>query len=287
MAIDFTINQSPVDGSTLSFVDISSTFSGVLRTRFVFGSHAADLAQTVLVEGDPLEQYRQYQKTSLYASIYDNKTIPVAGMYIPFVTSLTVLPNDTFVETGRTSKYVSGATYLPTSSYNTFTRTPQDLLYASDVTVFPDGIYYLQYERYTNTIPSTITNVTAGSTYLVVGSATYNGNSYINGEVFVAGDNGPISFSRGNTAYILLDNKFKYFPCLFTVRKDYHNLLYRVFATCGCHDKLQDELYAIRCKIEFIEDSTIMDLTSATLCATILSNIQTELARLDGCIPQV
>jgi hypothetical protein len=289
MAIDFTISQNAQDGTTLSFVDKSATFTGVLQTRFIWGSYTGDLAavETNLIEGDSLEQYRQYQKTSLFGSVYNGKTIPVGGMYIPFVTGLTVLAGDTFKETGRTSKFVSWPTYLPTSSYNIFTRTPQDLLYPSDVTVFPAGIYYLQYERYTYTIPSTLTNVTQGSTYMVLGGCTYNGNTYINGEVFVAGDNGSVSFSRGNTLYILQDAKFSYFLCDFEIVRDLDALEWRAIASCGCDCEWQKQIWILRQKLLLIQRAMIMNRTSATLCNTLLENIQTEIARLESCIPQV
>lgn len=290
MVTDFTLVQNPQNGENLIFTDTSTgiNFSDVKIVRFYFGSFLNDLAenQSQLVTGEILKIWTEYIKLTLPASTYDLKILVAAQVFIPFISGLTVLAGDKFTQTGRTSKYVSPATYLPTANYTPYILTPQDLLFPSNVTVIPAGIYYLQYEQYGDSVPNPLVNMVAGRTYLVEGAGTcvYNSSVYRTGEQITGADTNAVSFTGSATLKQWFGVKFQYFVCTFTIRRDLDELEYRVICGCGCDDDAR-ELVNLNVMLDWVISATITDHTSATLCNTTLNRIQSAIARLKNCIP--
>lgn len=290
--LNYTFEVSKVDGTLSYFTDTTANYGqggnipygSVLRTRLVLGSYLGDLDTTDLVEGDTIERWREIQKTSLAPSTYDGKIIVVGQRYIPFVTTLTVLTGDTFSTTGRWSEYITPATYLPTANQLPLTRTPQQFGFSTDVTVFPDRLYYAQYEVYTNTSPSTITNATAGATYMCSGNVTYNGSTYGVGEVFTANDNGTVSMGRGTVVYIQAAAKFQYFLFLFETETRINQLILQLRAACGCNDNLEYQVFKVRMTLEALKAMDIMNRTDATKAQSTLEQIFSELTLLEQCV---
>lgn len=288
MLLDLTydIQVSMQDGKSCGFADITAdygingnpNYSDILAVRLYFGIYANEVAPTTLTATAPMDQYREYQKTSLASSVYDNKTIQHGQDYIPFITSLTVLSGDIFITTGRYSEYIAPATYLPTAVRNVLTLFPTDLGITQTL-VFPDGVYYLTYEVYTISGISTGGNVVANTQYMVKGSGTvvYDGNTYRTGEVFIAADANVVTYTGSAVLVVLNSLVFRYFIFTFSIETQLAVLILELTRSCNCNDELWYQIMIMRSKIESIKVSNIMDKTDAQLAQQMIYDIQIEI----------
>jgi hypothetical protein len=108
---------------------------------------------------------------------------------------------------------------------------PLDLTTANfgiDQTVFPNTVYNVQYELYKKTTPVTLTNVSNEVQYIVYGdgTCTYNGNTYREGEVFIAENNGAVSFTGGAKLAELLESRHKFYTFVWELKQRLYNIVH-------------------------------------------------------------
>lgn len=246
-------------------------YSDVRAVRMVMTNWTGQQNPVTLTQGDALEQYRRYIKTSITTSVYDNKTLTLSSFFIPFIDGLTVLSGDTFETTGAFSTYISSSTYLPTSSFNVF---PIPLSYwgITDRTTFEDMVYGLQYEIYVDTDPVTLTNVVNEKQYIVygtTGTAVWNGNTYRIGEVFIASDNGAISFTGDAVVKVLEASVNNYFAVTYDIEK--RLAIYVADNRCACENPKISEMYA---QLEALKDSNYSQWESITNAMVTIADLQ-------------
>jgi hypothetical protein len=251
--LNFSIEVDNSNGSFLFFRDTTTdygingniNYSDVKAIRMVMTNWMAQQNPLSLVAGDSLDQYRQYVKTNIGSSVYDNKTLTLASYFIPFISGLSVLSGDTFETTGAYSTYIDPSSYLPTSSFNVFVIPVS--YFGLTETVFPNMVYGIQYEIYVDTDPDPLTNVVDEKQYIVhgtTGTAIWNGNTYRIGEVFIATDSGAVSFTGDATLKVLEASVNNYFAIVWDIQNRLY--VYKATQTCkGCNDDItiiQDEI---------------------------------------------
>lgn len=288
LTLEYDISVNPTDGESANFIDSSIdygiggniTYSDVKDIRFYRGNYVDDQNVQLLSGSGTMEQWREYQSQTLAPFTYDNKIIPIAGKFIPFISGIIVQSNSIMQTTGRYSPYISPATYLPLVTKNVLVLTPAD--FGLTDTIFPDRVYYGQYEVYIDTSPTTLTNVTNGNMYIVYGGATgtctYNGSIYRPGEVFIAGDNNAVVFANGAVLKILGALRFKYFTFTYNIQKSLADLTVRAIADCKATDDLMYKIVVMRAKLKGLQTLNIMNWTSAALAQNTIDDITKEIA---------
>lgn len=216
-------------------------YSDVKQVRLVCGNYKSETFPVNVSVGDTLYQWVQYQKTSLLPSTYDDVIVNSGDFYIPFIQGITVLSGDTFIAAGFASKYIPPATYLPTSSHNILNLDPSywQLGYNEvPLTVFDSQVFSLQYEIYQDTTPNPLITVVIDKQYIVTGNTgvcTYNGSDYKIGMVFIAADNGVVTFTGDSTLKVLYASAFNYWTWVWDLNK--RLLLVGLNQeNCGCRD---------------------------------------------------
>jgi hypothetical protein len=203
MALDvnYTYSIYNSDGDKMVFVDTTPPYSAnetggygspnitraqVSMVRIQFGNFPDITAQTTKKAGETLVQYRKYLKTSGSAQTYDNKVIESGDVYIPFLTSTTVIAGDIFQDLGYYVPFVPVASFLPTTNTTPYILSiPQVGLAATNQTI-TDLVWSLQYEVYGVATSTPFTTV-QGQQYIVSGDGLVeqSGSTYRYGEVFI------------------------------------------------------------------------------------------------------
>lgn len=286
-SIDYSVSVSTIDGESVNFIDTTLDYGGsnidysdIRIIRFYRGDYTLDISPTTLNSGGIMSQWREYQSGVIVPFIYDNKIVPAAGRFIPFISGVTVQSNSVMSTTGRYSPYIAPATYLPTATKNTLILTPSD--FGLTDTVFPDRVYYGQYEVYIDSVVTT--NVVDGMTYIVYGTGTciYAGSTYRVGEVFTASDNGGITLGGGAVLKELGGYKFKYFTITYNIEKSLAHLT--VFALANPHltTEIMYKIVVMRAKLDGLKFNDIQNHSSASLSQNTIEDITSELTVLNS-----
>lgn len=198
-------------GSNIAVTDVK-------KTRFLC-QHNLTAEPTTLYEGDTMVQYQQYLKTKGSDSVYDNKTLGVGALYIPFI-ELTVNAGD---EWEMMTVFSKPSDFLPTGAKSPFSLDTS--YFGLETDYYTNDIYGLQYEIYVDTDPETLSNVILDTQYIVsgVGTAIYNGNTYRSGEVFVAVDNGAVSFTGSANLKQIYSSVQKFYTIIWDLENQYNN----------------------------------------------------------------
>lgn len=281
MSLNFTLEQDLNNGASLIFKDTSVgiNYPDVKAVRFIMNNYIDELNQSNVGYQYAMEQYRLYIKTSLFPSVYDNKTLNLTSYYYPFISGLSVLLNDTFTQASRYSKPNS---YLPTSAQIPLIFGLSDWA-LSNFTSFPGRVYDLQYEIYGDTTPTTLTNVTQDKQYIVTGSgsdtAIWNGNIYRVGEVFIAQNNGSVTFIGSGNLKILIDSYQKFF-CFTWNLKHRLGLLYAKNHCCGC-DMIK--LRNIWVELDSLDWMNFSQSLSVKFATDTIVRLEMEISVLENC----
>lgn len=252
VALNFSHDIDNSTGAYIFFKDITPdygvngniSYSDVKAVRMLMTNWTGYQNPTTLGEGDELTQYERYIKTSITTSVYDNKTLTLSSFFIPFITGLTVLSGDTFETTGTFSTYIPPSTYLPTNTFNVLSL-PISYWGITDRDTFESMVYGLQYEIYVDTDPVTLTNVVDEKQYIVhgtTGDAEYNGNTYRIGEVFIAEDNGAITFTGDAVVKVLEASVNKYFAIVWDIENRLS--IYVADNVCECDNPEVNQMYS-------------------------------------------
>lgn len=285
--MSFVINQNLTNGATGNFVDTTPygtgsypNYAAIKCVRFLWGNYNIQKEEQVFANGETLEQWHEYQSLTLTGYTYDNKTIPLYGKFIPFISGITVLSGSEMQATGQYSQLVLPATYLPTANFTPYIMTPSNVGVEEIENRFPDGVYWLTYETYIDNSPLTPTNVVDGKQYMVFGNgatATYNGNTYRQGEVFIANNNGAITFTGGGTVKVLSGIDFQYFSFVYSCLKRLAELQVYLQANCICNENLQYQINSMYNKLRGVEFASIQNLVAAGIAQGIIDDVSTQL----------
>lgn len=245
LELEFELAINEENGEAIAFVDTTANYgingnidySDVKAVRFLFQNYLAVSDVQTLSQGEVLEQYHEYIKTLGSATIYDNKLLGSGAIFIPFVNAA-INSGDQWETLGIYSPLITS--YLPTAFRVPFETTTED--WGIDGPIFPDTVYGLQYEIYIDTTPGTLTNVTNEKQYIVVGTGTcvYAGNTYREGEVFIASDNGAVSFTGSANLKILEASRQKFYIFMWELKKRFYGLVAEILGCCG------DNIYLLR-----------------------------------------
>lgn len=282
MATDFTITQNLETGETALFVDTSTdvTFADVKAVRLVIGYYPLAANPQTLTAGNEMEQWREYQNIKLPAPTYDNKVIPVTGLFVPFISGIPVASGNEMKTTGNYSPFIDPADWLPTVNYTPLVRTPADFGVEPVSDKFPDAVYSGSYEQYGDNSPGTPTNLVDGKKYIVFGTGatcTFDGNIYREGEVFQAQSSNAVSFTGGGTVKILTGIRFKYFPFTYFIQSKLANIQAYIQANCICNETIQYQLSDVYRKLLSVQDGILMNLMSPRIAQDMINDMNSEL----------
>lgn len=257
LQLEFDIEIDNTNGQTMAFTDTTTNYgvggninySAVKATRFLFQNYLDTSSVQTLQFPQSLSQFFEYIKIGGGVNIYDNKIISDGNIFIPFV-DLPVSGGDTWETLGIYSPYISPSNYLPTQIRNRYFLNPSD--WGINETVFPSTIYGLQYEIYVDA-PSPLTNVVQEKQYIVVGddsdTCTYDNSTYRVGEVFIAVDNGAVTFTGNATLKVLHSSRQKYYTFAWGLYNRLYNLIHQKL-TCECVDTdMMYLLYTIQAEL--------------------------------------
>lgn len=243
--LEFELAINEENGESIAFVDTTTDYgingnidySDVKAVRFLFQNYLSTSSVETLSQGDSLLQYNEYIKTLGSAKVYDNKLISSGDILIPFI-NIGVQSGDEWETMGIYSPLITS--YLPTINRVPFITYTSD--WGISDTVFPDTIYGLQYEIYIDTTPGTLSNVTNERQYIVVGSGTclYNSNIYRQGEVFIAVDNGAVSFTGSANLKILESSRQKFYIFIWDLKRRFYTIVAEKIGCCS------DNIYLLR-----------------------------------------
>lgn len=283
--LNFSLNIDNTNGQTLWFIDNSIgygvggniNYSDIKATRFLASTYNGLENPSSLKGGDILNQYQRYIKTSIATSTYDGKQIALGDYFTPFISGIIVQAGDTFDTTGVTTY---PTTYLPLISQNILNIFTS--WYGITDLIFSDTVYGLQYEIYVVTSPNPLINVVNGSQYIVVGTAgvvTYNGNTYRIGEVFIASDNGAISFGGDTNVKILAGSVNKYFTFIWNTKNRLFQLV--VNKDCTCDKYFNDNYSKIQLEIFGLDNANYANWTSAARAITTIGWMSDKLNEME------
>jgi hypothetical protein len=270
MALDvnYTYSIYNSEGNKMVFVDITPPYSAnetggygspnitraqVSMVRIQFGNYPSIIGQATKIAGETLVQYRKYLKTSGSAQTYDNKVIESGDIYIPFLTSTTVIAGDVFQDLGYYVPLVPVASFLPTTNTTPYILSiPQVGLAATNETI-TDLVWSLQYEVYGISTGTTFTSV-QGQQYIVVsgGTAIQSGNIYRVGEVFV-GNATSVTFTSAGRVAPLMSVTEKTFITDYNLRLAIYNLQSERLANpCACQSDSDIQIARLYNLLDFL-----------------------------------
>ena len=270
MALDvnYTYSIYNSEGNKMVFVDTTPPYSAnetggygspnitraqVSMVRIQFGNYPAITAQATKKAGETLLQYHKYLKTSGFSQTYDGKVIESGDVYIPFLTTTTVISGDVFQDLGYYVPYVPVASFLPTTNSTPYILSiPEVGLEATNETV-TDLVWALQYEVYGISTGTTFTSV-QGQQYIVVsgGTAIQSGSTYRVGEVFV-GNATSVTFTSAARVAPLMSTTEKTFITDYNLRLAIYNLQSERLANpCACQSDSDIQIAKLYNLLDFL-----------------------------------
>ena len=270
MALDvnYTYSIYNSDGDKMVFVDTTPPYSAnevggygspnltraqVSMVRIQFGNYPSIIGEAQKTAGETLVQYRKYVKISGTAQTYDNKVINAGDVYIPFLTSTSVVSGDVFQDLGYYVPYVPTSAYLPTTNSTPYILSITQVGLESTNETITDLVWDLQYEVYGVATGTPFTSV-QGQQYIVVsgGTAVQSGNTYRVGEVFI-GDATSVTFTGGATVAALSSTTEKTFVTDFNLRLAIYNLQSeRLTNPCACKEDSDIQIAKLYNLLDFL-----------------------------------
>jgi hypothetical protein len=228
---------------------------------------------TGYVAGDTLPINVELLCTEANAVTIDSKTINSGDYFVPRTTGIVVPANCTFVTTGN-------FVYIPTAfnaTQNLFYQVPTTLSLAeinqSTNTFVEDDLYILSYEIYYDRATTT-TAAVDGQSYIVTnGTATFDGSTYRQGEVFTANSTANIT-TTGDFSKLYASST-TYFTLVW-------NMLQTMFSIIenNTDESISAQIFGIRCELESLQFSCATSNISFTYCQKILEKLQGKITYL-------
>ena len=287
--LQYSIAVQNIDGKSVWFIDNSPNYgidgaidySQVRCIRLYFVSYTAEQNPTTLSGSGEMDEFREYQSLTTLPFTYDDIIVPLAGRFIPQIAGITVQANSIMQTTGRFNPYVSSIRYLPTANKIPLVLLPAD--FGLTETVFPDGVWALQYEVYQQTTPNPIVNAVDGVQYMVrTGKANYNGSDYETGDVFIATDNSAITPTRSGEVDVLAALVFKFFMFTYGIDKDLAALTVFALNNPNVEKEIMYEIVFIRAILTGLKENDVQNWTSANLANNTIVDIQRRISVLQN-----
>jgi len=293
----FTFKGYNPENTLVEFIDVTPPYSTntqngygtpnlarnqVTIVRLEIGNYNNILAQQVKQSGETLSQYHKYIKTKGAAQIYDGKTIASGDVFIPPISGLTIISGDEFTDTGYYVPYISPSVFLPTNNTTQLFLDTEELGVPTYDTV-PDGIWDVSYEIYGQPTSTPFTTV-EGVQYIVYGSgtATFNGNTYRVGEVFV-GDGTNTVTATASVAEVQSVSE-KVFVTTFDLRSQLYGLQIKALGVNNCGCDTQVEFLKIYSLLDMIDYEVFTNAVSFEACDNLLTEAATRLTTLNNCL---
>jgi hypothetical protein len=224
-----------------------------------------------IVEGQAFTQYKEYLCTEGSGTI-DSKGISAGEYFVPQRTDLIVPSGMEFTETGYYVPLITNS-WLPTPTQVALTLSLAQIGQSGN-SLIEDSLYTLQYEVYVSQFTGTQAAVN-GQAYMVISStATYNGNTYRAGEVFIATDTTNIIgsglvglLSAATTSYQVID----------------YSLLRQVFNMLPTASEMTKKaLYGLRVELQGLNYSCATGNVSYTYAKGLLNRVKDEVTYLQN-----
>ncbi len=254
-----------------------STVNGV---RLLFSNYTTLNNKGKLVSGNVFIQFRQYIKTSGTTSTINGKTFDVGSLFVPQVSNLTVPSGDEWETTGYYVPQILD-TWLPTVS-----EVPLNLnvtqLGGSFNTQIEQNLWAYEYEIYNNVKTATFAAEDDKQYMVLQGSASYIGENYIVGEVFIASNTNNITLAASSKVVELYGTSYSYSPLLYNIKTDLNDAIERQIGK-NSQDLVnipETEIQKIRNIVEALEYSSFTGNVSLSYCYETIQYIQSRLTLL-------
>lgn len=248
-------------GDTVLYSDLTGTtapysygkngviaYSAVTFFRLRIATLSSINNTTGYVAGDTLPINVELMCTSNGSFTIDSKTISAGEYFVPRTTGIVVPANCTLVTTGN-------FVYIPTAfnaAQNLFYQVPTTLSLAeinqSTNTFVEDDLYIINYDIYYDRATTTTAAVDGQSYIVTSGTATYDGSTYRQGEVFTANSTANIT-TTGDFSKLYASST-TYFVLVW-------NMLQTLFSIIESTDdeSISAQAYGIRVELEDLQNS--------------------------------
>lgn len=269
-------------GDYLNFQDITGTtyqtayskngnigYADVDGVRLKIATLSSIDSQQTLSAGDSIIEYVEYICTGGTGTI-DNKAVSSGNRYVFNTTGLIVPSGITFETTGN---YVPPilATWLPTAAQVALSLSLSEVNQASNTTL-EDSLYTIEYEVYVDSFTGTQAAVDTQQYMVLSSTATYNGNTYRAGDIFIA---------VGTTNIVAAGNVVKLSAATTSYFVITYNMLQEIFQLLPVvPDTIQEEIYGIRVQLESLSFSSQTNNVSYTYSQGLLAKLQNQVTQL-------
>jgi hypothetical protein len=269
-------------GDYLNFQDITGTTSQTayskngnigyadvdgVRLKIATLSSIEDTA--TITTGDSITRYVEYLCTAGSGTI-DNKGVSSGNRYVFNTTGLTV-PSTVTLETTGNYVYPVLATWLPTAAQVALSLSLSEVNQASSTTL-EDSLYTIEYEVYVDSFTGTQAAVDTQQYMVLSSTATYNGNTYRAGDIFIA---------VGTTNIVAAGNVVKLSASTTSYHVITYNLLQEIFLALPIvPPAIQEEIYGIRVQLEMLQNSANTNNVSYTYAQGLLAKLQNQMTQI-------
>ena len=268
-------------GEGLSFKDITGAtsqtsygksgninYADVEAIRLKIGSYTDIAGMATISFGSVFTRYREYIKTEGSMSLINGKYFTVGQTFVPQTALIAVPSGDTWQWTGN-YVYPWINTWLPTASEVALSISVSEI--GQSGTIVQDDIYTSVYEVYDDIQSGTTTSVD-GQQYMVIsGTATYDGDIFNAGEVFVGRDASNITTT--GTYALLNATSTQYFVLTFNLIKSLLDLIESISVNPGYYPDVEEQIYIIRIQLEALSYSCWTGNVSFTYANELIQNL--------------
>lgn len=226
-------------------------------------------------------QYVEYQKVGGIPEIINGKTFSVGDLFVSQFIGITTADATNWNTTGYYIYPFLNGSWLPTAAQVPLEISVLQLNQSGDN--LQDNEYVYEYKIYNNDY-STMTAAVNATSYIVTisGYVTYNGNTYYEGEVFMASTTGNIVPSGGAHFSTLYAATSGYSTMVYSIESGLNDLIEEQIGT-GNQD-LTDTLYGniikISTKLQSLQYSSKTNNVSLLYCYQTIQQLQTEISYL-------
>jgi len=257
------------------------TYADVDAVRIKIATYLTLTNVTTLEEGDTFVQFTEYVKKSQNTSVINGKTFTVGAVFVPQVANLVVPADDTWETTGYYVPQILD-TWLPTASETALNLNVTEFGQGAETdATIQANIYGYDYEVYKDISSVTFAAVN-GAQYLVVsGSASYDSDTYIAGEIIEATDTTNITIVTGEVARLDASN-YAYSVLINDIMDDINTVIQNQIGKNN-QDIIQPtegEIFKIRAFVESLEYAAFTKNVSLSYCYRTILFIQDRLTLL-------
>ncbi len=266
-----TAANSYGDGSNITYADVDA-----IRIKIANYTTLSNLAE--LNSADAFVQYKEYVKTGGEVSTIDGKDFIIGTYFVPQLDSFVVPTDDVWEETGY-YVYPYLATWLPTISETSLNISLTELNQEANTNISQD-IYAYEYEVYKDSFGTT-TPAVDGNQYIVIsGTATYNGDTYRAGEIFVA--SGTTNIVPTSSVAIMDATTYSYACLLYDIESGLVNLTEQQFGKNNQDliNPTETELVKLRMKVEALNYAAFTRNVSLRYCSETILAVQNRITLL-------